>query len=320
VFIPSRIQDNKLLMHNDPEYINNLYLVGSEQLVKAWLSGDWNAVEGAFFDCWDSSKHIVRPFTVPEEWTRFRSMDWGSAKPFSVGWWAIASDDHETPTGIIPRGSIVRYREWYGCKEGEPNTGLKLTAEEVGRGIAEREGAEFNPDTLAMVKPPSDKIAYGVLDPAAFSQDGGPSIYERLSKATEYKPARGSPERKVTFRPADNKRISQKGALGGWDQMRARMKGDGERPALFVFSTCVDFIRTIPSLQHDKDRPEDLDTESEDHAADEARYGCMSRPYIREIKKKEITNHGFVAMPNGQVKSSLTFAELLKRQEKRRRS
>jgi hypothetical protein len=299
VFIPSRIQDNKLLMHNDPEYINNLYLVGSEQLVKAWLSGDWNAVEGAFFDCWDSSKHVVRPFSVPEEWTRFRSMDWGSARPFSVGWWAIASDDHETESGFIPRGSIIRYREWYGCKEGEPNTGLKLTAEEVGKGIQERERG--------------DKIAYGVIDPAAFSQDGGPSIYERLSKATDHK---------VLFRPADNKRVSQKGALGGWDQMRARMKGDGERPALYVFSTCIDFIRTIPSLQHDKDRPEDLDTEAEDHVADEARYACMSRPYIREMRVKAKPQEIMFQADEktGLIKSNLTFAELLKRQEKRRRA
>jgi len=299
VFIPSRIQDNKLLMANDPEYINNLYLVGSEQLVKAWLSGDWNAVEGAFFDCWDTASHVVRPFTVPEDWTRFRSMDWGSARPFSVGWWAIASDDYQTETGIIPRGSIVRYREWYGCKEGEPNTGLKMTAEEVGLGIQAKEVG--------------DKIAYGVLDPAAFSQDGGPSIYERMSKATDHK---------VTFRPADNKRVSQKGALGGWDQMRGRMKGDGERPALFVFSTCNDFIRTVPLLQHDADRPEDLDTESEDHVADEARYACMSRPYIREVKKKEpVRELSFEAdEKTGLVKSNLSIAELIKRQERRRRA
>jgi len=58
------------------------------------------------------------------------------------------------------------------------------------------------------------------------------------------------------------------------------MKGDGERPMLYVFSTCVDFIRTVPSLQHDTNRPEDLDTDAEDHVADEARYGCMSRPYM----------------------------------------
>ena len=47
---------------------------------------------------------------------------------------------------------------------------------------------------------------------------------------------------------------------------------------LFVFDTCRDFIRTVPVLQHDPDRPEDLDTTAEDHIADEARYACLSRP------------------------------------------
>lgn len=51
VFIPSFITDNKLLLDNDPEYINRLYLVGAPWLVKAWLEGDWNArPEGHFFD------------------------------------------------------------------------------------------------------------------------------------------------------------------------------------------------------------------------------------------------------------------------------
>lgn len=298
IFIPSRIQDNKLLMANDPEYINNLYLVGSEQLVKAWLSGDWNAVEGAFFDCWDSEKHILRPFEVPSDWMRFRSMDWGSAKPFSVGWWAVVPDEYEADGKILPRGAIVRYREWYGCKKDEPNVGLKLTAEEVGKGIQERESG--------------DEIAYGVLDPAAFAEDGGPSIRERMAKETE---------NKVLFRPADNKRVSQKGALGGWDQMRSRLKGDGERPALYVFSTCRDFIRTIPSLQHDQSRPEDLDTEAEDHVADEARYGCMSRPYLRELPKPKVSRPDvYEGQPDGTIRSNLTFNELLKRQSKRRRA
>ena len=62
--------------------------------------------------------------------------------------------------------------------------------------------------------------------------------------------------------------------------MRARLRGDGERPMLYVFDTCIDFIRTVPMLQHDAERPEDLDTAAEDHVADEARYACMSRPWI----------------------------------------
>jgi hypothetical protein len=48
---------------------------------------------------------------------------------------------------------------------------------------------------------------------------------------------------------------------------------------LYVFSSCHDFIRTVPAPQHDRGRAEDIDTGSEDHVADEARYGCMSRPW-----------------------------------------
>ena len=51
---------------------------------------------------------------------------------------------------------------------------------------------------------------------------------------------------------------------------------------LYVFSTCAHLIRTLPALQHDEHRPEDLDTGAEDHAADALRYGCMSRPYVRD--------------------------------------
>jgi hypothetical protein len=98
---------------------------------------------------------LVRWLAIPSDWMRFRSMDWGSASPFSVGWWAIVQDDRALANGgvVLPRGCMVRYREWYGMRPGEPNVGLKLHAEEVGKGIAEREQGE--------------SIAYGVLDPSA---------------------------------------------------------------------------------------------------------------------------------------------------------
>jgi len=49
-------------------------------------------------------------------------------------------------------------------------------------------------------------------------------------------------------------------------------------PMMYVFSNCKAFIRTIPLLQYDEHKPEDLDTDGEDHVADEVRYFCMSRP------------------------------------------
>lgn len=295
--IPSRIADNRILTNRDPNYINRLYMVGSAELVRGWLMGDWSAIPGAFFDVWNENEHVIAPFQVPDHWMRFRSADWGYANPFSVGWWAVVSDPFETPDEgkILPRGAIVRYREWYGGGQG---AGLRLDAEEWGKGILSRE--LLGKDKSGT--PVYEKISYGVLDPSAFAQSGGPSIAERLFTATGGK---------VMFRPADNSRVGSKGALGGWDQMRARLKGQDGVPMLYSFSTCSDFIRTIPVLQHDQDKPEDLDTDGEDHAADEARYACMSRPWTAPApKEREI-----------QIKvRQPTMADLMAHHDRQRRN
>lgn len=267
MFIPSKVTDNRFL---GDDYVANLFQVGSETLVRAWLEGDWSVIEGAFFDCWSPMRHIVRPFAIPKHWLRFRAGDWGSAKPFAFGWFAVVSEEFRTPDGhVVPRGALVMYREWYGVAvDGQgkfkPDTGLKLHAEEVGKGVRKRDQ--------------EDVIAYGVLDPAAFAEDGGPSIAEAMQAG-----GKG-----VTFRRADNKRVTVRGAMGGWDQMRGRLVGnDDGRPMLYFFETCVHAIRTIPALQHDPDKPEDLDTDAEDHSADKVRYACMSRPWIKNAAALE---------------------------------
>lgn len=294
VYIPSRIADNKLLLSQDPQYINKLKASGSEALVRAWLEGDWSVIDGAFFDGWSNSRHVLAPFSIPSDWTRFRSFDWGSARPFSVGWWAIASDAYDAGNGTtVHRGSLIRYREWYGAAS--PNVGLKLTAEQVAQGILEREHG--------------DKIIYSVADPAIFAADGGPSIAERMARE------------KVLFRPADNKRVAKAGALGGWDQVRARLAGDDDgNPMIFCFSTCKDSIRTIPALQHDATRPEDLDTDGEDHAADEWRYACMSRPYVKDKAITKPRHAAFFATEDGRMTSNLPIRDLIEINARKRRA
>lgn len=269
-YIPARLVDNPSMQQDDPGYEARLEGLGSESLVRAMRDGDWDIIDGAFFDNFRQDRHVVKPFEIPEDWIRFRAGDWGSAKPFSFGWYAVATDKFTTPCGkIIPRGALVRYREWYGItvdNDGrfKPNTGVKLNANIVGAGVKKRDG--------------KDVIAYGVLDPAAFAEDGGPSIAERMRQGT---PAQTG----ASFHAADNKRIAARGAMGGWDQLRARLDGDDDGHAmLFFFSTCIHAIRTLPALQHDQNRPEDLDSDMEDHAADEIRYGCMSRPWARPKK------------------------------------
>jgi hypothetical protein len=62
-------------------------------------------------------------------------MDWGSAAPFSVQWWAVVTDDYDINGHHLQRGCIVLYRTWYGMKPGQPNVGSKLHAAEVGKGM-----------------------------------------------------------------------------------------------------------------------------------------------------------------------------------------
>lgn len=282
VFIPSRISDNRLLMENDPTYILRLRQSGSAALVKAWLEGDWNVIDGAFFEEWDESKHVIDTGMFHKIMSpgmlRFRAFDWGSAKPFSVGWYAALDRAYELENGVVlPKNALVKYREWYGASG--PNKGLKMNVDLVAKGILERERGE--------------RIRYGVADPSIFIRDGGPSKAETMAI------------HRCQWRRADNKR------LAGWEQMHVRLTGEGDTPMLYFCDNCEDSIRTIPTLQHDETDAEDIDTEGEDHAGDETRYAVMSRPWIP--RQSPSTASRLPKLP-GQY----TVRELIQRQEAQR--
>jgi hypothetical protein len=268
VFIPSKITDNRY--NNNAAYVARLQMVGNARLVDAWLLGNWDIIEGAYFDEWDERRHVIDQFIIPAHWTRFTSMDWGSARPSAVLWWAVVPDkfdplpDHLPSTfdpryaykNDRPRGAIICYREWYTCQVDENgqsmhnNVGQKLTAEQFASGVAEREKREPLND---LGRP---RISYRVADPSIFKEDGGPSLAERFAAEPYYH----------FWRPADNARVARKGAMGGWDMVRARLIGEDGDPMIYFFPNCVDTIRTLPALQHDKDNIEDVETDNvEDH-------------------------------------------------------
>lgn len=281
MFLRSRLEDNALGLKNDPGYEERLMGLGSPELVRAWRDGDWEIVQGAFFPEFQATKHVIEPFEIPRHWLRFRSMDWGSSTPFAVHWFAVS--DGSIPH--IPREALVCYREWYGAVPKKHNVGLKLPAPAVARGIRDMEER-------------GEKIVYSVLDPSAFRHVSGPSIAEEMANEG------------VIFSPADNSRVGNKGAMGGWDLVRARLTGPIEMdngvprvigpPMIYIFNTCNALIRTLPSMQHDKRRPEDMDTHGEDHAPDSLRYGCASRPWVRG-KAVERTPYSTAVAPDGRV-------------------
>ena len=265
MFVPSKITDNRILLENDPDYPVKLFDLGSADMVKAWLAGDWDIMAGAYFTEYANARHVLKPFEIPQHWTRFRSMDWGSGAPFAVYWFAVADGrpvkDHKGDALHIPRGALVVYREWYGCSK--PNVGLKMTDVDIGKGIKNLESEDIHPVTGKSL------IEFGVIDPSAATRHGAKSSVETYA------------EEGVMFTKGSNNRIA------GWAQIRNRLVGVDGVPMIYFFDTCEHLIRTLPNLQHDRHKIEDVDTDNEDHAADALRYGCMAREWIRDEHRPE---------------------------------
>lgn len=253
IFIPSQLKDNPLLATNDPGYVTRLKSAGSEWLVKAWLEGDWDIVAGGMFDdLWSRDVHVLEPFTVPNSWRIDRAFDWGSSKPFSVGWWA-ESDGTQAPNGkIYPPKTKFRIAEWYGWN-GKPNEGTRMLAVEVARQILVKEKAM------------GYKIYPGPADSSIFAAENGVCIGDDMKLIG------------VRWEAADKSPGSR---IAGWERLRKMLKAakDGSEDAgLYVFSTCTHFIRTVPSLPRDTRKIDDVDTDAEDHIGDETRYMLMHK-------------------------------------------
>ena len=268
-FIQALPQDNVALMAMQPEYIAQLEKL-PPKLRKAWREGSWDVYEGQFFEEFlDDPEHyedrrhthVIEPFDIPMGWKIVRSYDWGYHRPFSCGWWAV---DHD--------GVIYRILELYGCQKdahtGEQiaNEGVRWTNDQQFAAIAELE--REHPFLRG-------RRITGVADPSIWNANGGVSTAETAGKHGIY------------FQPGDNQRIP------GWMQCHYRLRFDENGyPMMYVFNTCKAFIRTVPLLQYDEHRAEELDTEGEDHVADEWRYMCMSRPITPTpaLETKELTD------------------------------
>ncbi len=258
IYIPSFLDDNRILCENDPVYVRRLKSISDPALRAAWLKGDWDVYIGQAFLLTEA--HIVRPLPIPPAAWIYMTFDWGYGKPFSVGWWWVDSE-----------GRGYRFLEWYGCGD-EPDTGLRLTDRQIAEGIVRREkdaGIWQRPNMVRKAGPDCWN-----KKPDYRGGGQGPSTAEEFA-------AHG-----IFLTPGDPDRRQK------INQFRARLEvprdGDGaqtDRPMLQVYDTCRHFISIIPSLSMSEDNPEDIDTDQEDHVYDEACHFCMARPVkLREIR------------------------------------
>ena len=239
-FIPSTLDDNIILMKNDPQYEARLMSLPSH-LARALRYGDWSVFEGQVLDSFRPDIHVCKPFTLAQgEWFRFCSMDWGWSKPYSIGFYAVNST-----------GRIVRYRELYGCKDGEYNVGVKKSAKALAA-----EAWEYAV---------TDGIKDMVADPAIWTdqkiEDESKSIEQVFTDAG------------FNMIKANNDRVN---GLVMVDDIFKQTIDENGTPMFQVFNTCKAFIRTIPLLTPNPNHPEDIDTKLEDHVYDDHRYAMMS--------------------------------------------
>lgn len=248
VFVPATVFDNKKLLENDPNYLANLAMM-PEAEKNALLYGSWDSFDGQVFTEWKNDPahyddqrftHVIRPFSIPKDWKIYRGFDFGYAKPFSVGWYAV---DHE--------GRIYRIKEFYGCT-GTHNVGVRYEPAKIAGEIKQ---AEQDDPMLRGRK------IIGIADPSIFDESRGESVARMMERQGVY------------WEPGDNTRIA------GKMQYHYRLAFDKEGiPMFYTFSTCKHFIRTIPVLVYDQRHVEDVDSSQEDHIYDECRYVFMEHP------------------------------------------
>ena len=224
----------------------------------------FDIMAGAAMEKLSRERHILRQFTIPNYWTRFTSIDWGTAKPFSLGWYTVTGEPLELrgqgmyPTRHIPEGSIIRYREWYGWS-GEPDKGCRMEAPDVAERILEVE--EEN----------GELIDYRIGDTDMWAQHDGPSPQERMWERTEGMFMMGQ---------------AKKDRQANYENFRIMIQGTDGIPEFDTTENCRHFWRTVPELQLDEIEPNKgpgkkfEGAEQEDHVYKEVVYALASRAQV----------------------------------------
>ena len=171
--------------------------------------------------------------------------------PLDPSWYRFASMDwgYAKPYAIqfwarTHEGRMILFSEMYG--KTKPNEGTREHASEVARKAGE----------MAAFLGIEDMVA----DPACWSHQGfsEESIEQIFSKY-------------FVMIKGNNDRIS--GAYAVHDYLKTNLSDGG--PMLVMFPNCEDTIRTLPMLTADKNKPEDVDTRTEDHLYDALRYSLL---------------------------------------------
>ena len=198
----------------------------------------------------------IKMSSIPKGWKIDRAFDWGSSRPFSVGWFAESNGEPMVVEGRrigAVRGDVILVEEWYGWN-GSRNEGSRMLASEVAQGIRDRE------DDWGVRK----RVRAGPADTSIWDVENGVSIVKDFTR------------KGISWGGADKSAGSRK---HGWELMRGMLRGavpprEGPRetPGFLLTRSCQQWLETVPSITRSERDPDDVDTDAEDHAADMTRY------------------------------------------------
>jgi phage terminase large subunit len=225
--------------YNNPEYQKVLENLTGWQR-RAWLDGDWDIAAGQFFTTFRRDAHVISDFDDTRAVEWFAAFDYGFA--------------HYTVVLL-------------GCRDGDGN--IFIVDEHAERLWLPQRHAPAIKAMLARHKVGDRKLELADLKRFV----AGADVFSRQSDGTTI--AAQYAKLGITLRCANTDRVN------GWAELLQGF-GDvdgGVRPTLFIHKRCGRLLETLPALQHDPNRPEDVlkvdadeDGVGGDDAADALRY------------------------------------------------
>lgn len=242
-------------LHLPEGYVKAMLDSWSDERIRREVMGSWDAFQGQVYTEFERSKHVIKPFRIPEEWTRFVGIDHGYRNPTCALWCAMDYD-----------GNIYAYREFYQAEWiiEEIVNGIKTTG---AKGLVQLTGGE--------------KVDGFWIDPSTKANRGKESDFTTY---LEYIP------RSWALIPANNEVAN---GIDRVKQL-LKPDPKTNNPRLFFFDTCENTIEQIAQYKYEELTPgqemnkniKESPVKKDDHAVDALRYAIMSRP--EEPKKADL--------------------------------
>lgn len=245
----------------------------NKALYDMWVLGKWEvSVGGAFESVWRDEIHVLPRFVIPDRWYVDRTLDWGSYNPTAIIWWAESDGSDVMINGkkrSFPKGTLFAIKELYTGQEDKKYLGTGASVVEISRRLRRIE-AELM-DSGYISAPPEGGPADVTI--GRKNDRGSNSIRDTFE------------ERDIYWEESDSSRGARINGLVLLKQrLAAAFQGDDKgTPALYVCDNCDNIIRTIPTLNQDDKRVEEIRTGTtiEDHLYDAMRYRVLTPEAIK---------------------------------------